>query len=112
MTANHRNVVWCPRRRSPHAVAWVEIEDGAPVVVYLGIAPGREHSSSGLARLTVEQVRGDDLEDPFEGMTVQATCACGKRWDVDLVAVLDGKPQTLTRDTSTFPGVSWDRARG
>jgi hypothetical protein len=105
-----RNEVWCPR--SKHRLAWVEYDEQSddPVVVANIIAAGRTAGATVAARIPAAEVRGDP-DDPYAEHRVTVSCPCGGRWSLDLVAVLDGRPQTLARETWKFPGVSWDRSR-
>jgi hypothetical protein len=84
---------------------------GEPVIVAANvIAPARGSGSARVRRIRATEVRGP-ADDPYSGYDVEVTCACGDRWKVDLLAVLEGRDQPLRRDTWQFPGVSWRRQR-
>lgn len=105
-----RNVVWCPR--SKHRLAWLEFDatSGELLAVATLIAPGRNAGTVGPAYFPAGDVRGGP-EDPYTTHQVDVSCPCGDRWTLDLVALLDGRPQALTRHSWRFPGVSWRRER-
>lgn len=101
----------CPRGR--HAIAWLEVTDGRPVVVARGVSPGRERRSIVENRVSADELRGrnDEDQEPFEGYAVTTSCGCGGRFEVDLVAVLEGRNQVPVLDTTDYRdfGVSFDR---
>jgi hypothetical protein len=97
----------CPRKGEP--LAWVEVApDGSRTVVVNSGAPGRDSLTTGRARIPESEFSD---EEGSVTLSITAACSCGARWSVDLAAVLHGEPQTLMRDTSDFPGVSFDRRR-
>jgi hypothetical protein len=101
------NVLACPRKGEP--LAWVEVAgDGSRTVVVKAAAPGRDALTSGRSRIPESEFSDD--EGPL-ALTITAACLCGARWPVDLAAVLHGESQILVRDTSDFPGASFDRRR-
>lgn len=96
----------CPRGR---LLAWLEADvSGSPVVVTNVVSPGREARTVSQVRMPAADVRGPS-DDPLATLSVTATCSCGDRWSVDLIAVLEGRAQRLVPDTWLFPGASFDR---
>jgi hypothetical protein len=101
------NTLSCPRKGE--RLAWVEVaSDGSRRVVVNAAAPGREALSSGLVPIPESEFSD---EDGSISLSITATCPCGIRWSVNLAAVLHGEPQVPVRDTSDFPGVSFNRRR-
>jgi len=91
-------------------LAWMEIADnGSRTVVVLAARPGRESMSAKRIRIPESEFTDDEGRI---ALSITAACIpCGGRWSVDLAAVVHGEPQTLVRDTSDFPGVSFDVRR-
>ena len=105
------NVVRCPRR--PHMLAWLETEGGRVEVVARVVQGGRGKRKVVEMRTTAEDLRGRNEEDqePFSSFGVTTSCGCGGRYDVHLVAVLDGRAQKIRANTTDYRdvGVSYDR---
>ncbi len=84
-------------------------KNGTRTVVVTSAAPGRE--SLRPKRLRIPESEFRDAEGPIS-LSITAACVpCGARWSVNLSAVLHGEQQSLLRDTSDFPGVSFDVRR-
>jgi hypothetical protein len=99
--------LWCAR--SKHRLAWVEADEtGELVVCVASAAGGHQRLSTGVSRFPAAYVRGPE-GDPFTTQTVTAGCACRHRFTVELVSLLDGRPEQPERITGDdFPGVSFD----
>lgn len=73
-------------------------------VVFAYAAPGPAAQGHGLGRVAISALTDVETESVMVG------CACGGRWDIDLVSVLQDRPQQLHRIINdAFPGASFDR---
>jgi hypothetical protein len=100
------NVVYCPRRTGAHALAWMEEHpNGARSVVAITAVATRRGMTHRQSRFTES-----DLGET--ALSTMVTCWCGHLWNLDLVAVLYGRPVTLRPvSPEQHTGVSYDRAR-
>jgi hypothetical protein len=110
--SDRSNVVRCHGRKR-HALAWLEVVEGEAIVVAKVVSPGRDHRALLELRMPADDLRGrmDEDQEPYEQFRAVASCLCGDRYDVDLVAVLRGRDQVLVQDHSDVRvfGVSFDR---
>ena len=110
--SDRSNVVRCGGRKR-HSLAWLEVVEGEAIVVAKVVSPGRERRALVELRVPADDLRGrmDEDQEPYEQFRAVASCLCGDRYDVDLVAVLRGRAQVPVQDHMDFRafGVSFDR---
>ena len=96
-------------QRGIHRLVWLEVDENEPIVCWAAVAPGRDKLHWGVSRAPAASIRGP-VDDPYTRHATMVGCACKARYDVDLIAFLNGDPARPRRMTGdTFPGVSLDR---